>query len=57
MATMNMLEGKVSVVTGRRRGIGFGTVSRFLAEGASVIVADLGETPEALRLLQAEHSG
>lgn len=54
---MNVLEGKVSVVTGGRRGIGFGIVSRFLAEGASVIVADPGEAPEALRLLQAEHSG
>lgn len=39
---MNVLEGKVSVVTGGRRGIGFGIVSRFLAEGASVIVADPG---------------
>jgi NAD(P)-dependent dehydrogenase (short-subunit alcohol dehydrogenase family) len=35
------IEGKVAVVTGGASGIGEGTVRRFLAEGASVIIADL----------------
>ena len=35
------LEGKVAVVTGGASGMGLGTVRRFLAEGAAVVVADL----------------
>lgn len=37
------LEGKVAVVTGGSSGIGEGTVRRFVAEGASVVVADIQE--------------
>lgn len=37
------LEGKVAVVTGGASGIGEGTVRRFVAEGASVVVADIQE--------------
>jgi NAD(P)-dependent dehydrogenase (short-subunit alcohol dehydrogenase family) len=35
------LDGKVAVVTGGSSGIGLGTVERFLAEGARVVVADI----------------
>jgi NAD(P)-dependent dehydrogenase (short-subunit alcohol dehydrogenase family) len=35
------LAGKVAIVTGGASGIGAGTVRRFVAEGASVVIADL----------------
>ncbi len=35
------LEGKVAIVTGGASGMGLGTVQRFVAEGARVVVADL----------------
>jgi NAD(P)-dependent dehydrogenase (short-subunit alcohol dehydrogenase family) len=43
------LDGKVAVVTGGASGIGEGTVRRFVAEGARVVIADLQAEPgEAL---------
>ena len=43
------LDGKVAIVTGGASGIGEGTVRRFVAEGARVVIADLQREPgEAL---------
>ena len=42
------LEGKVAIVTGGAGGIGSETVRHFVDEGASVVIADLDESGEAL---------
>jgi 3-oxoacyl-[acyl-carrier protein] reductase len=41
---MGRFDGRVAVITGAARGIGFGTATRFADEGASVAVIDLDET-------------
>lgn len=40
---MGLFDGRVVVITGAARGIGFGTAQRFVAEGAKVAVIDLDE--------------
>jgi len=40
---MGRFDGRVAVITGAARGIGFGIAQRFASEGASIAVLDLDE--------------
>lgn len=42
-----MLHGKVAVVTGAARGIGFAIARRYVAEGAKLVIADIDEAAGA----------
>ena len=44
---MGRFDGRVAVVTGAARGIGFGTATRFAEEGASIAILDLDEAGAA----------
>ncbi len=44
---MGRFDGRVAVITGAARGIGFGTATRFAEEGASIAIIDLDESAAA----------
>ena len=52
------LDGKVAVVTGGASGIGEGTVRRLVADGASVVIADIqGDAAAKLAASTARAAG
>lgn len=51
------LQNKVAVVTGGAGGMGLATVQRFLAEGASVVIADFNDATGAAAVAEATANG
>lgn len=54
---MDRLDGRVAIVTGAARGIGFGIASVLRSEGASVVVADLNETGAHVAASRLDEAG
>jgi NAD(P)-dependent dehydrogenase (short-subunit alcohol dehydrogenase family) len=52
-----LLEGKVALVTGAARGIGLAVASRFVEEGASVVLADVVADPTGREATALEATG
>jgi glucose 1-dehydrogenase len=51
------LSGRVAIVTGGARGIGFACVERLLAEGAKVVIADIDQDAAELALREVRDAG
>jgi NAD(P)-dependent dehydrogenase (short-subunit alcohol dehydrogenase family) len=48
------LKDKVAIITGAKSGIGFATASRFMIEGAKVVLADINEAHKEIDLLKKQ---
>ncbi len=55
--TLDRLKGKVAIVTGGASGIGAATLRRFMAEGASVVCADINDEAGAEVVAKLEADG
>ncbi|MDE3205681.1 MAG: SDR family oxidoreductase [Acidobacteriota bacterium] len=55
---MGRLEGRIAIITGAADGIGFGIASRFAAEGATLLLADIqGEAVQAVATRLGDEHG